>query len=152
MGATCNADLLPALPSSGPVNLRCLIVDDSPEFLAAACRLLEQEGLTIAGTASSGDEAMAFAHELRPDATLVDIDLGRESGFAVAERLGAQDGAPAGVLILISTHAEDEFAELIEASPAIGFISKAALSADAIQRLVGNANDPGRPDALDPPS
>jgi hypothetical protein len=40
-------------------------------------------------------------------------------------------------VILISTHAEDDFADLIAASPAVGFLSKAELSADAIRDLVG---------------
>ena len=134
------------------MRLRCLIVDDSPEFLAAARRLLEQEGIAVVGTASSGDDAVDRAGELRPDVTLVDIDLGRESGFAVARRLAEHDEARAGRLILISTHAEDEFVEFIEASPAIGFISKATLSADGIERLVRDADAAGRPEGLDRPS
>lgn len=39
-------------------------------------------------------------------------------------------------MILISTHAQEEFAELIAASPAVGFIAKAELSADAIEALL----------------
>jgi hypothetical protein len=38
---------------------------------------------------------------------------------------------------LISTHAEEDYADLIAASPAIGFVSKSALSADAIRELLG---------------
>lgn len=122
--------------------LHCLIIDDSPEFLAAASRLLEQEGLAIVGVGSSGDEAVRLARELRPDVTLVDIDLGGEDGIALARRLAALDGQPAGKLILISTHGEDEFADLIESSTAIGFIAKSTLSADAIRGLAGS--DPER--------
>ncbi len=113
-----------------------LIVDDSRRFLDAAGRLLRQEGLTVAGVASSGEEALRLADELRPDATLVDVDLGAEDGIALARRLAGSDGSPAGSIILISTHAEDEFAELIEASPAVGFISKSELTAAAIERLI----------------
>jgi len=40
-------------------------------------------------------------------------------------------------LILISTHDPDDFAELVEASPAVGFLSKSDLSAQAILDLVG---------------
>ncbi len=115
--------------------MRCLIIDDSPEFLDAARRLLQQEGITVAGVASSGDDGLRLARELRPDVTLVDIDLGAEDGIAVARRLADAEGRPAGKLILISTHAEDEFAELIQASSAIGFVSKSALSAAAIIAL-----------------
>jgi DNA-binding NarL/FixJ family response regulator len=118
--------------------LRCLIVDDSPAFLEAARRLLEQEGIVVVGLASSGDEAVRLAEEVRPDVTLIDIDLGDEDGIALAGRLGARAGSPAGNLVLISTHGEDEFADLIQASPAIGFIAKSELSAGAIRALVGD--------------
>ena len=39
-------------------------------------------------------------------------------------------------MILISTHAEEDFADLIAESPAIGFVAKPELSAGAIQELV----------------
>ena len=117
--------------------MRCLIIDDSPDFLDAARRLLQQEGIAVAGVGSSGDEAVRLARELRPDVTLIDIDLGIEDGIAVAHRLAASDGQPAGKLILISTHGEDEFGDLISSSPAIGFVAKSELSANAIRTLTG---------------
>jgi hypothetical protein len=40
---------------------------------------------------------------------------------------------------LISAHAEDDLADLIEASPAIGFLGKPAVSAGAIERLLSRA-------------
>jgi hypothetical protein len=40
-------------------------------------------------------------------------------------------------VILISTHAEEEVADLIAASPAAGFVPKAELSASPIRRIVG---------------
>jgi hypothetical protein len=44
-------------------------------------------------------------------------------------------------VILISTHAEQDYAELIAASPAIGFLPKTALSADAIRVLLADRGD-----------
>ena len=117
--------------------MRCLIVDDSSDFLEAARRLLETQGIAVAGVASSGDEAIRLARELRPDVTLIDIDLGIEDGIDVARRLAADDRQPAGKLILISTHGEDEFADLIQGSPVIGFMAKSQLSGDAIRALAG---------------
>lgn len=124
--------------------MRCLIVDDSPEFLDAARRFLEREGVEVVGVASTGEDAYRLADELRPDVTLVDIDLGGEDGLAVARRLAEADGGHAGKVILISTHDEVEFADLIEASPAIGFIAKGALEASAIRRLVDATRTLGR--------
>lgn len=120
------------------VVLRCLIVDDSADFREAARVLLAQEGVTVVGVASSGEEALARAGELRPDVTLIDIDLGGESGFAVARELVDGGGVDAGGVILISVHAEEEFADLIEASSAAGFLSKSDLSAAAIGVLLSD--------------
>src|SRR5690348_2890783 len=99
--------------------LRCLIVDDSRHFLDAARSLLERQGIAVVGVASTGAEAVRQVEDLRPDVTLVDIDLGGESGFEVARRLQQDAGRPRGPVILISTHAEQDYADLVAASPAI---------------------------------
>ena len=129
---TCNAEAM----------LRCLIVDDSPRFLDAARGLLERQGLTVVGVASNSAEALRRVGELRPDVTLLDIDLGGESGLELARRLHGRPGPPPAPVILISTHAEQDYAELIAASPAIGFLSKTALSADAIRGLLADHGGP----------
>jgi two-component system, NarL family, nitrate/nitrite response regulator NarL len=106
--------------------MRCVIVDDNAEFLETARFLLEADGLSVVGLASSGADAVRQTAELQPDLTLVDIDLNGESGFDVAGRL---EGA---VIIMISTHSQEDFADLIAASPAAGFVPKSELSRKAI--------------------
>ena len=76
--------------------LRCLIVDDNASFLDAATNLLEREGLDVVGVASTSDEALRQAEELRPDVVLVDIMLGTESGFDLARRLADAVPGPDG--------------------------------------------------------
>ena len=51
--------------------MRCLIVDDSQGFLAAARRLLQRQGITVTGVASTGEEALRQAEKLRPDVVLL---------------------------------------------------------------------------------
>jgi CheY-like chemotaxis protein len=119
--------------------IRCLIVDDNESFLDAARTLLEREGLAVAGVASTGAEALRQAEALQPDVLLVDIFLGDESGFELARRLSEDGRDDDRTVILISTHVEADFADLIEASPAAGFLSKAELSASAIRRIVNGA-------------
>jgi CheY-like chemotaxis protein len=123
--------------------LRCLIVDDNPGFLAAASDLLEREGISVVGVASTSSEALERAEELRPDLTLVDIDLGAESGFDLVRRLAQDSGRRASSVILISTYAERDFAELIEESPVVGFMSKSDLSAKGIQAMLESERDSG---------
>jgi CheY-like chemotaxis protein len=64
--------------------LRCLIIDDSLRFLDAARALLERQGIAVVGVASNSAEALQRVEELRPDVTLLDIDLGGESGLELA--------------------------------------------------------------------
>jgi CheY-like chemotaxis protein len=119
--------------------LRCLLVDDNGAFLEAARLLLEQEGVTVVGVASSIAEALREARALLPDVILVDIGLGEESGFDLA-RLLTQDGRAGGAeVILISTGAEADYRELIDESPAAGFLAKSELSARAIGRILDGA-------------
>jgi DNA-binding NarL/FixJ family response regulator len=120
------------------VSIRCLLVDDNDGFLQAARILLQREGVTVVGVASNSAEALRQTHALRPDVILVDIGLGDESGFDLA-RLLAQDGPGGGAeVILISTRAETDYAELIAESPAAGFLAKSELSARAIGRILGH--------------
>jgi DNA-binding NarL/FixJ family response regulator len=116
--------------------LRSLIVDDNTRFLSAARTLLEREGIAVVGVASSCAEAVQLAGALQPDVALVDIDLGDESGFDVAQRLA---GARLSRVVLISAYPEADFAELIAASPAVGFLPKADVSATRIRELLRRA-------------
>jgi CheY-like chemotaxis protein len=114
------------------MEMRVLIVDDNASFLRAASSLLEREGLTVAGVASTSAEGLRVAETLRPDVVLVDVFLGPESGFDLARGLVAAGWT----VVLTSTHDELELRELIATSPASGFLSKADLSANALRRVV----------------
>jgi CheY-like chemotaxis protein len=114
----------------------CLIVDDNASFLEAARILLEREGLSVAGVASTGADALRQVEALHPDVVLVDVFLGEESGLDLTKRL-VQDGVvQEAPVILISTHSRADLEDLITASPAAGFLPKAELSASAIRGIV----------------
>jgi two-component system, NarL family, nitrate/nitrite response regulator NarL len=117
--------------------VRCVIVDDNALFLEGAADLLQREGLEVVGVASNGAEAIRLVTELQPDVTLVDIDLGDEDGFELARRL--HDISGTSKVILVSTHAEEDLAHLIEGSTALGFIAKTRLSAQAIRDTLERA-------------
>jgi CheY-like chemotaxis protein len=119
--------------------MRCVIVDDSLDFIEAARRLLEHDGIAVVGVASTSAEALRSVEELRPDVTLVDVNLGLESGFELAEQLHRSGRSTLPPVILISTHAEQDFADMIATSPAIGFLGKISLTPNAIRELVDGA-------------
>lgn len=123
----CEADWMP---------IRLLIVDDNASFLEAARVLLEREGLSVAAVASTCAEALRQGELVRPDVVLVDISLGEESGLELARRLVGDGQGDRATVILISTRAVEDVADLIAESPAAGFLPKAELSASAIRRIV----------------
>jgi CheY-like chemotaxis protein len=118
--------------------LRCLLVDDNDAFLQAASALLEREGLTVAGAASSIAEALRKARALHPDVVLVDIGLGDESGFDLAQLLASDGRVDSATVILISAHSEVDYTDLIAESPAAGFLAKSELSARGVIRILGD--------------
>jgi CheY-like chemotaxis protein len=122
------------------MTLRLLIVDDNARFLGAARCLLQSEGIQVLAVASTTADALRYAKELGPDVVLVDVNLGEESGFDLAELLvEAGEGQP---VILTSAYPAEDLADLIEASPAVGFVPKSELSARAILDLVATTDDP----------
>ena len=120
--------------------LRCLIVDDDDAFRQEMGGLLEEQGVTVVGGAASSAEALTQIARSQPDVVLIDIDLRGESGLALTRMLAERaNGASSPHMVLISTHDESEYADLIEASPAVGFLAKTELSAAAIQRMLAEA-------------
>ena len=124
--------------------MRCLIVDDSAEFRDAASAMLERAGISVVGKATNSAEALRYYEDLHPDVALVDVDLGGEDGFVLTEQLASVSTASRLAVILVSTYAESDLAEMIDASPAVGFLQKFSLSPDAIRDLLKVTGPQGR--------
>jgi DNA-binding NarL/FixJ family response regulator len=115
--------------------IRCIIVDDNHHFLRVVNDLLNHEGIVVAGLASTSAEALSLASWLLPDIVLVDVHLGAESGFDLAQRLMAAAPAWQPTVVLMSTYPEHDIRirPMLEVSPAAAFIQKIAISGPAIR-------------------
>ncbi len=123
------------------MTLSLLIIDDNAHFLAAAWSLLTSEGIEVVAVASTIAEALVAAREMRPDVSLIDVDLGDESGFDLAEMLSEGGRGEVTPVILTSAYPAQDLVELIETSPAVGFLPKSQLSAQAILDLLHPIGD-----------
>ncbi|WP_344215362.1 response regulator transcription factor [Kribbella sancticallisti] len=123
--------------------LRCFIVDDNATFLTAARTLLERDGCTVVGLASTTAEALRAVDDLEPDVVLVDVDLGGESGFDLVRRFQRETTVDGSRVILISTHAEEDLGDLLATAPARAFLSKSDLSGGAIRQILDGTARPG---------
>jgi DNA-binding NarL/FixJ family response regulator len=124
----------------GGMGPRCLIVDDDVTFLTALRHMLERGGVEVVGTASTGDEALERAEDVRPGIVLIDVRLGAESGFDVARRIEERAVTAGGrpVIVLVSTRPEDELADRMAAHPSLRFLDKTTVSADKIRELLSD--------------
>jgi CheY-like chemotaxis protein len=127
-----------ASPESDAAKLRCVIVDDSPEFRLVAPPLLEREGIAVVAVASTAAEGFERARALQPDVALVDINLGGESGFELARRLAAATDLPSTSVILVSAHSAADLVDLVAVTPVLGFLCKPDMSAAAVRDLLAD--------------
>ena len=129
--------------------MRCVIIDDDDNFLRVARELLEGEGITVVGTASTGAQACRTCRRLHPDVALVDVNLGTETGFDVAHLLAGQAETKPPQVILISGSAGGAFAQVRADSPAIAFLPKERLSGTAIRAILASAGSAAPPSQRD---
>ena len=128
------------------MSLRCLIIDDSPQFLGAARALLELDGITVVGVASTSVEAVRRIQDLEPDVALVDVELGNESGVDLAMRIRRETTLAPSRVIMVSAYADEDMMDLVAAAPAAAFLCKSQLSAGAIREIVGDDGAQRYPD------
>lgn len=113
---------------------RLLIVDDHEGFRVVARRMMELAGFEVS-EAVDGASAVEAAVADRPAIVLLDVHLPDVDGFEVAHRLDALPDAPR--VVLVSSRPKGDVRRRLAGSPAIGFLAKADLSAEALLALVG---------------
>lgn len=115
--------------------LHVLLVDDDELVLAAFCLLVQQlEGLVLAGTASSGQEAVAQARALRPELVLMDLRMPDMDGIEATRQI--KQGMPR-VKVIALTALEDPLliTQALEAG-LDGFLLKKASPKELQQAIV----------------
>jgi DNA-binding NarL/FixJ family response regulator len=104
---------------------RVLIVDDQPVFRGAARELLEARGYRVVAEADGMATALEALERDVPDAVLLDISLGEESGFDVARALTVRQ--PELAVVLVSADQAHESSECVQRCGARGFVLKGRL-------------------------
>lgn len=84
--------------------MKILLVDDDPDLLAVTGFALRQSGFVVV-QASDGLEALEAFEAERPDLAVLDINMPKMNGFALAQRLREQSGIP---LMMLTVRHEDQ--------------------------------------------
>ena len=113
---------------------RVLIADDHAVVRSGLRVLLGADpDLEVVGEAGTGEEALRFAEELRPDLVLLDISMPGENGIETVRRLKAK--LPALVVLFLTMHEEENM--LLEALRAggDGYVVKRADETEILQAI-----------------
>jgi len=119
-----------------------LLADDQPLLRRGFRMILEAEdGVTVAGEAGDGAEAVELARRVRPDVVLMDIRMPGTDGIEATRRITA---AEPGVRVLVLTTFDlDEYAFGALQAGASGFLLKDVRPAELISAIrtvaAGNA-------------
>lgn len=117
---------------------RLLIVDDHPILRQGLVQFLSgMHDVESIGEAATGEEAMREFHKNPPDAVILDLTLGSESGLGVLRQIReADDTVP---VMILTMHDERLHAERALAAGARGYVMKHEATGtivDAVRRLL----------------
>ncbi len=117
--------------------IRVLIVDDQEPFRRAMGAVVEAtDGFVVVGSATSGEESVAAAAELRPHLVLMDVNLPGIDGIEATRRLTSGPDGP--VVVLLSTYDEDQFD--LDGCGAAAYVAKAAFGPDRLSAAWADAS------------
>jgi len=121
-----------------PEKISVLLVDDHSLVRRGFRRILEDEpDITVAGEASSGEEAVKLAGELRPKVILMDCALPGMNGLQAIRKI--LEESPGILILMLSMHTEETWVNQALEAGACGYILKNAMDLElgtAIRRVV----------------
>jgi DNA-binding NarL/FixJ family response regulator len=121
-----------------PEKISVLLVDDHSLVRRGFRRILEDEpDITVAGEASSGEEAIKLAEELQPKVILMDCALPGINGLQAIRQI--LEKSPGILILMLSMHTEETWVNQALEAGACGYILKNAMDLElgtAIRRVV----------------
>jgi len=112
-----------------------VIVDDHAGFRSQVAQMLEAAGYEVVASCVDGCSGLASMSALCPDVVLLDVQLPDTDGFQLLAEFDPGDDGPA--VVLISSREAADYGARVGRSGAIGFITKAELSARSLAEVLG---------------
>ncbi len=110
-------------------DLKLLVVDDQAAIREALATMLDMtSGLTVVGTASDGEQAVAAVRHHRPDVVLMDLRMPRMDGIAATSAILRE--FPDTAVVVLTTFDDDSSIIAALGAGARGYLTKQAGRAD----------------------
>ncbi len=116
------------------MKIRVLMVDDHPLMREGVAAVLEgQPDMTVAGEASDGLEAVERYRSLRPDVTLMDLQMPRMNGIDSIRAIRRE--FPDARVIVLTTYDGDILASRALKAGAAGYMLKSMMRRDLVDTI-----------------
>jgi DNA-binding NarL/FixJ family response regulator len=114
--------------------IRVLVVDDAADLRAIVRIVLElEDDFDVVGEASSGEDAVRLARELRPDLVVLDVAMPGMDGLDALSAM--RDVAPGAKIVMFSAHDSARTVDRARRRGAAGYIDKTTGVVDLVGRL-----------------
>ena len=114
--------------------IRVLVADDHPMMREGICATVSrQDDMEVAGEAGDGQEALDFFRVLRPDVTLMDVQMPGVGGIEALEAIRAE--APQAVVLILTTYPGDAQANRALQAGAAGYLLKSCLRKELVDTI-----------------
>ena len=114
--------------------IRILMVDDHPMLREGVCSLIRgQPDMEVAGEAATGQEALAKFMELKPDVTLMDLQMPGKDGIWAARQI--REECPEARIIMLTTYEGDAHALSALKAGVAGYLLKSAVRKDLLETV-----------------
>jgi two-component system response regulator NreC len=115
--------------------IRVLLVDDHVMLRAGLSMLLDaQPDLEVVGEASTGEEGVERARELRPHVVVMDLSMPGMDGLTATRLILGSITPPPAVLVL-TMHAEEEYLLPVLDAGASGYVTKSGADDDLVRAI-----------------
>ncbi len=121
------------MPENDPI-IRVLVVDDHPLMRSGIVAVVERESdMTVVGEVGDGESALARYDELRPDVTLMDLQMPGMGGVETIARLRKRH-ADAAIVVLTTYKGDVQALKAIRAG-AGGYLLKSAVRTELVDTI-----------------
>jgi DNA-binding NarL/FixJ family response regulator len=114
--------------------IRILVVDDHPVLRGGVAAILENQlDMELAGEARNGEEAVERFRALRPDVTLMDLQMPGMNGVDAIAAIRAE--CPGARIIVLTTYSGDVQAVRALKAGAVGYLLKNSLRVELMDAI-----------------
>ena len=122
----------PGTPESTPTVKRILVAEDEAIIRLDLAEMLGEAGYEVVGQASTGEQAVDMATNLRPDLVIMDVKMPVMEGITAAEQIGKERICP---VVMLTAFSQTELVERARDAGVMAYIVKPFTATDVVPAI-----------------